>query len=114
MNRHESYRRIPRDWMVLIPISFAPAIIGMVLAAVLPMLFGARQGDPTLVLTAIASALAGIVLLLIAKLPLYRRGRFFAFGAKALPRWNRILYAVAYVFIGLSVCVLLMLLAVVR
>ena len=35
MNRHESYRRIPRDWMVLLPIAFALLIAGMVLVTVL-------------------------------------------------------------------------------
>ncbi len=35
MNRHDSYRRIPRDWMVLLPIAFAPAIVGIALVIVL-------------------------------------------------------------------------------
>lgn len=114
MNDRKSYWRIPRDWMVLLPICFGPVIIGMILAIFLPVLSGARQGDPALVLTAVASALVGIVLLLVAKLPLYRQGMLFTLGAKALPSWRRMLYAVAYVLLGLSAGLLLLLLAVAR
>ncbi len=113
MKSRHFQRRIPRDWIVLLPICFGPAIVGLVLAYLLPALFRARQGDATLFLFAVASALVGMVLLFLAKLPLYRQGRFFTFGAQVLPTRNRKLYAVAYGFIGLSVCMLFLLLAVV-
>jgi hypothetical protein len=100
--------------MVLLTICFGPTIVGLVLACLLPALFRARQGDPTLALTAAVCALTGIALLLIAKLPLYRRGKFLTFGLGALPGWYRTVYAVAYVFLGLSIGLLLLLLAVVR
>ena len=114
MNYRKSYWRIPRDWMVLLPISLGPVILGMILAVFLPALFGARQGDPTLVLTAVVLGLIGLVLLLVAKLPLYRQGMLLTFGAKALPGRRRTLYAVAYVFLGLSAGLFLLLLAVAR
>ncbi len=114
MNRDDAHWRIPRDWRVLLPLSFAPAMVGILIATILPVVARAREGDVTIFPSAIAGALLGLGLLFLAKLPLYRQGRFITFGPGALPKWNRLLYAVAYVFLGLSAGVLLVLLAALR
>ena len=55
-----------------------------------------------------------ILLLFVARLPLYRRGKFLTFGSKELPPLHRELYHAAYLFIGLSVVTLVLLLLVLR
>jgi len=60
--------RIPADWMVLLPISVGPAIVGVLLALCLPTVHSARQGDPAsllIVLGAMLLALVGIPLAIV-------------------------------------------------
>jgi hypothetical protein len=75
---------------------------------------GTRQGDPTFVWIAVALAVIGTILLFIARLPLYRQGKFFTFGSKALSPGHRKVYRIAYGFIGVSVAMMLALLIVLR
>ena len=63
---------------------------------------------------ALALAVTGIVLLFLARLPLYGQRKFFTFGSRGLPERTRKLYRVAYFFIGLGVLIMLVLLAVLR
>ncbi len=44
-------------------------------------------------------ACAGIVLLFLARWPLYRQKRFLDFGPSALPAFNRKLYWLAYIMV---------------
>ena len=48
----------------------------------------------------------GIVLLFLARLPLYRQRRFWTFGPSALPNLYRKLYWLAYLFVVASVLLL--------
>ena len=75
----------------------------------LPALNSARDGNPVFVYVSVAMALAGIVLLFFARLPLYRQHKFFCFGPKALPLSHRKLYWTAYVFIAVAVVLMLLL-----
>ncbi|MEN6336561.1 MAG: hypothetical protein ABFE01_20085, partial [Phycisphaerales bacterium] len=75
---------------------------------------GTRQGDPTFVWVSLVLAGIGVILLFFARLPLYRQGRFFTFGSKALPAAHRKVYRIAYGLIGLGVAMMLGLLAVLR
>lgn len=61
-----------------------------------------RTGDITIPVVAMLSAGIGIVLLFLARLPLYRQRRFFAFGPKLLDESHRRLYRWAYRFICLG------------
>ncbi len=80
----------------------------------LPFVIRVRQGDTTLFWIALVLSVSGISTLFIAKLPLYRQGKYFSFGCKELPVRHRKLYWTAYVLLGLSVFIMLMLLAVLR
>ena len=114
MKRSDTYWRIPRDWMLLLPLGFGPVIIGLLMLIFLRVLAYARENGSVLLLIAFASALIGITLLFIAKLPLYRQGRFFTFGPSALSRGYRSLYVAAYIllgFVGVIVAIVLVLLA---
>ncbi len=92
---------LSRDWQFILALQFGlPATIMFLVP--IPLLLGARQGDLTGFWIALASALVRVVLLFIAKWPLYRQGRYFTFGSKSLPEGRRPLYRLAYVFIATS------------
>ena len=61
---------------------------------------------------ALTLAVIGVVLLFIARLPLYRHRRFFTFGPKGLPEGHRKVYRIAYGFVGVGAAMMLALLAV--
>ncbi len=115
MKRSDTYWRIPRDWMLLLPLGFGPVIVGLLMLVFLRVLAYSRENTSLLLLIAFASALIGIALLFIAKLPLYRQGRLFTFGSNALSRRHQSLYLAAYMFLGFAgvlVAILFVLLAV--
>lgn len=64
----------------------------------------------TLIWIGFASAIIGVVLLFLARLPLYRQGRFLTIGPRDLDESHRRLYFWAYRFLIPSVCLLISLL----
>jgi hypothetical protein len=111
-NRSEWY--FPRDWLFFFLWQTLPIVCLLLMPLILWFVRGTRQGDPTFLWIAAILAAVGIVLLFLARLPLYRQGRYFAFGSKALPAGHRKVYRIAYDFIGVSVAMMLALLAVLR
>lgn len=69
-----------------------------------------RSGDMKLIWIGFALALVGVLLLCLARLPLYRQGCFLTFGRKDLDEPHRRLYLWAYRLIIPSVCLLVSLL----
>jgi hypothetical protein len=72
------------DWAF--PVDLA-ALISMPIFSILGILFAIQihrtsQGDPTLLVLAVALGLAGACLLFAARLPLYRQRKFFSFGPR--------------------------------
>jgi uncharacterized membrane protein YidH (DUF202 family) len=114
MNWDKSAWYVPRDWLLNFDANFIPIAALIVAICFLPTIQRARHGDPTLFLMALALAVIGIILLFLARLPLYRQRRFFTFGPKTLPTRNKRMYWVAYGFIGSSMFVMLLLLAALR
>jgi len=114
MRSNNSSRCLPRDWQFFLAWQALP-ITGFLIAWLcLWFVQGTRLGDPTFLWIASLLAAIGIILLFIARLPLYRQGRFFTFGWRALPEGHRRVYRIAYCFIGVSVAMMLALLAVLR
>ena len=107
-------RHLPRDWRFFFAWQPLPIIVFLLTSFLLWFIQGTRQGDPTFLWVASILAVVGIVLLFIARLPLYRQGRYFTFGWRALPEGYRKVYRIAYGFIGVSVVMMLALLAVLR
>ena len=68
-----------------------------------------ETGDITWLWIAIALGCIGIVLLFLARLPLYRDGRFIQFGPRGLDDKHRQLYGWAWCFIGTSIGLLALL-----
>ncbi|HWB01943.1 MAG TPA: hypothetical protein VG796_02895 [Verrucomicrobiales bacterium] len=78
------------------------------------LMVAALVRPPLLFLFASGVAIAGWIMLFVARLPLYRQRRFFAFGPAALDTKHRRLYWRAYKVIGCGAAILLLLNAVVR
>jgi hypothetical protein len=75
---------------------FAPLIIGILAAMILPLLNRIQRADAWSVFgVALAIAVVGVILLFCARLPLYRQGRFYSFGSRLLDAPHRRLYRAA-------------------
>lgn len=99
----------------LLMILFGPVVIGILAAMLLPALQCIRRADSWAVFTVAAVAgVVGVLLLFLARLPLYRQRRFFTVGPRLLDAPHRRLYWVSYCFVGVSVLLLLGLLATLR
>ena len=90
------------DWAILLV-----AVIGMIGSCLLSF-FNELTGSPWIWFYFIAIVLgaSGVALIFWAKLPLYRIGRFFTFGAAALPVERRSFYRWGYCFAILSAALL--------
>jgi hypothetical protein len=69
-----------------------------------------QQGGVGAFAVALALGVVGILLLFLARLPLYRRRQFFSFGPRQLDRPHRKLYWWAYGFVVVSIFLLVKLL----
>lgn len=91
----------------------AGAPIGLCII-VLTLGYAIKWGQTTsathFIYTALALGVLGALLLFFARLPLYRQGRFFTLGPKALSAHHRKLYFAAYALIGLCTGLLVILL----
>jgi hypothetical protein len=86
------------------------ALIGLPFAMFLPALSFARNGHLVGVFwTALTVAGVGVGLLFWARLPLYRQGKYFGFGSRALPPSSVPIYRAAYVLLIPSILFLLLL-----
>ena len=105
MSSTQSDLYFPRDWLaVIIYMTGIPLLMGILM----PTMARAMNTNPTYtMLASYAAGLSGVILLFLARLPLYRQGRFWTFGSKELDRPHRFFYNVAYVFI--VVCIILIL-----
>ena len=109
----EKEKKPSDDW------SFPPdlaAILGPILAAfaflylISAVSWARASGGTSLFRFALCLGVLGSVALFVARLPLYRRRRFFTLGPRALTGWHRKLYYVAYALIVPSVLLLVALL----
>jgi hypothetical protein len=108
MSKNKSDGHVPSDWKFLGSLYIIP-VIGLLAAISLPAMnishvIGLYQ-------TALGLGCMGIILLFLARLPLYRQRRFFTFGPKALPLFHRKLYWCAYAAIIPSIFLLLTILS---
>jgi hypothetical protein len=90
-------------------------LVGTLTSVLLPMLQRVRRADSWSVFgVAVAASIVGIVLLFLARLPLYRQRQFFSFGSRLLDAPHRRLYRAAYSFVFVAALLLLILLASLR
>jgi len=107
MNNKRSDRHLPEEVLgLLASIFFMPAIavIGLLTATLLPSVTSLRGEVITrLYWVGVAAGVFGIVLLFLARLPLYRQRRFWTFGPRELDRFHRGLYWLAYLVVLVSI-----------
>jgi hypothetical protein len=94
-------------WQIDIAIPFVMIVLGLLAAITTPN----RPGDISFVawLPFILSS-AGLMLLLISKLSLFRRGIWFSFGPKQMTEGYASLYKAAYLLLGIGALLMLALL----
>ena len=107
MSNKRSDRHLPEEVIgFLSSVLFMPAIavIGLLTATLLPPVTSLRGEVITrLYWVGMAAGVLGIVLLFVARLPLYRQRRFWTFGPRALDRFHRRLYWLAYLVVLVSI-----------
>jgi len=87
-------------------IFFLPLISGIAMLTVmlLPSTSTFQRVDVTrLFAVGLLAGFCGIILLFFARLPLYRQRRFLTFGPRELDRFHRRLYWLAYLFVLVSI-----------
>ena len=85
------------------------ALIGILASMILPTLSIMRRNLVEAFWVTRTVAGVGVCLLFWARLPLYRQGRFFSFGSRALPQSSIPFYRAAYVLLIPSAVFLLLL-----
>lgn len=103
---------VPPDWRLILSSHFVFIPIMILTSLFFTALGQATRGNPTLLWVALAIGVVGVILLFLARLPLYREKKFLTIGPKALPPGRRKLYWISYGFIGTSIAIMAMLLAV--
>jgi hypothetical protein len=100
----------PNSWYFppVLGLSLMPVVSAVGVAVILSVVNSLRTGELTIPLLAMSFASVGVVLLFLARLPLYRQRRFFAFGSRLLDEPHRRLYRWAYRFLCLGGLLLLL------
>jgi hypothetical protein len=103
------------DWSPLPPdrvaLIFSPLIIAGIAILTTSLFWRLLRGGVLAVFAVgVGAGIIGVVLLFLARLPLYRSGQFPAFGPRLLDAPHRRLYRWAYRFVVVSVLVLALLL----
>ena len=80
------------------------AAIGVLTAMLLPFIASLRGMDITrLFSVGLGAGVFGVLMLFLARLPLYRQRRFWTLGPRELDRFHRRLYWLAYLLVGTSI-----------
>jgi hypothetical protein len=108
MSKKSSNWYIPPDWAALLSVQLVIPIIAIVASCLLPSLNFLKTRDAiVLFYAALGTGSVGSILLFFARLPLYRQRRFWTFGPRELPSFHRKLYWLAYMFVVISILLLL-------
>ena len=103
MSKRDSNWYIPPDWLCQFGIILAIAFATGLSCLLLPIISRLKSGNVgALYCFGLGAGLVGIILLLAARLPLYRARRFWALGPRKLDRTHRRLYWLAYLSVAMS------------
>jgi len=109
MSKKPSNWYVPPDIAFLFGFFFIIPIIVVASGMLLPLLSHFKSGDLVGVFySALALGAVGTVLLFFARLPLYRKRLFLTFGPGQLDGIHRRLYWAAYLFVAVSVLLLVL------
>jgi archaellum biogenesis protein FlaJ (TadC family) len=109
MSKKSSDWYVPPDIVFLFSIYIALPIVAAISGVLFPILTRFKTGDLLGVFyLALALGAVGTVLLFFARLPLYRKRQFLSFGPRQLTGIHRKLYWVAYLFVAVSILLLVL------
>ena len=109
MNKKSSNWYVPPDIALLFSFYLALPIILILSGVLLPLLARFNSGDLVGVFySALALGAVGTALLFFARLPLYRKRQFLTFGPSQLSGIHRKLYWLAYLFVVVSIFLLVL------
>jgi len=109
MSKKSSDWYVPPDVAFLAGFYFIIPAILIASGVLLPLLARFKSGDLVGVFySALALGAVGTVLLFFARLPLYRKRQFLSFGPGQLSGIHRRLYWVAYLFVVVSILLLVL------
>lgn len=108
MSKRNSNWYVPGDWLWHLGILVCLVCIPILAGLLLPTLAQLQRTDVnTLYGVGVAAGVIGIVLLFIARMPLYRQRHFWTVGPRQLDRKHRLFYWLAYGFVIVSLLLLL-------
>jgi hypothetical protein len=100
MEKKSSNWYVPPDIAVHFALPVVVAMVCVLAGVLLPLENDLKTGDALgIYFTALGLEAAGIILLFLARLPLYRQRRFWTVGPRELDRTHRRLYWLAYSFV---------------
>jgi hypothetical protein len=103
MSKRDSNWYIPADWLMFLTIPCLAVLASMLLPAVARL----KATDiGTLYGVGVGAGVVGIILLFIARLPLYRQRRFWTVGPRQLDGKHRRFYQLAYASVAVSLLLL--------
>jgi len=107
MNKRNSDWYIPPDWRCLLCLNLAVPCIAVFAALLLPIITRLKTADiGALYDLGLGAGVFGIILLFVARLPLYKQHRFWTFGPMQLDRKHRWIYWLSYVLVATSLLLL--------
>jgi hypothetical protein len=99
---------VPPDWAFQFFLLLGIPAIAILAGVFLPILNFLKSKDSLILFyIALGAGSLGSILLFFARLPFYRQRRFWTFGPRELPTFNRKLYWLAYLFVVASVLLFL-------
>jgi hypothetical protein len=100
MEKKSSNWYVPPDILAHFALPLIAITICLLAGVLLPLESDLKNGDAfKTYFAALGLAGVGIILLFLARLPLYRQGRFWTVGPRQLDKTHRRLYWLAYLFV---------------
>ena len=107
MNKRNSNWYVPADWLWHLGMLVIIPCVALLASFLLPVAARLKTADvTTLYASGVAAGVLGVLLLFIARLPLYRAHRFRTLGPRQLDRKHRRYYWLAYVAVIVSLLLL--------
>lgn len=103
MSKRDSNWYVPSDWLWHLGMFFMIPCIAILAGVLLPVVARLQTTDIGLLYgVGVAAGIFGVLLLFVARLPLYRERRFWTFGPRQLDAKHRRFYWLAYIGVGVS------------
>ena len=109
MNKKSSDWYVPPDIAFLFSFYFVLPIVAILSGTLLPLVAHLKSGDVVgIFYSALVLGAVGTVLLFCARLPLYRKRQFLTLGPRQLSGIHRRFYWLAYLFVAVSILLLVL------